>query len=78
MTPFLYRIAQAFYKNTVTKSLDLHLFFPTGEAAFFSKIFGRSFRETDLLAQSNHDKRPNGRAIALYLNRPNQPTCNVV
>ena len=45
---------------------------------FFSKIFGRSFRETDLLAQSNHDKRPNGRAIALYLNRPNQPTCNVV
>lgn len=78
MTPFLYRIAQAFYKKYGNEISRLAFVFPTGEAAFFSKIFGRSFRETDLLAQSNHDKRPNGRAIALYLNRPNQPTCNVV
>ena len=37
MTPFLYRIAKTFTKRTVTESLDLHLFFPTGEAAFFFK-----------------------------------------
>ncbi len=78
MTPFLYRIAQAFYKKYGNEISRLAFVFPNRRSGIFSKIFGRSFRETDLLAQSNHDKRPNGRAIALYLNRPNQPTCNVV
>ena len=70
MTPFLYRIAQAFYKKYGNEISRLAFVFPNRRSGiFFQKYFA---------AQSNHDKRPNGRAIALYLNRPNQPTCNVV
>ena len=73
MTPFLYRIAQAFYKKYGNEISRLAFVFPNRRSGiFFQKYLA------EVLAQSNHDKRPNGRAIALYLNRPNQPTCNVV
>ena len=78
MTPFLYRIAQAFYKKYGNEISRLAFVFPNRRSGIFFQKYLAEVSGKPIFSQSNHDKRPNGRAIALYLNRPNQPTCNVV
>ena len=74
MTPFLYRIAQAFYKKYGNEISRLAFVFPNRRSGIFFQKYLAEVSGKPIFSP----KRPNGRAIALYLNRPNQPTCNVV
>ena len=76
MTPFLYRIAQAFYKKYGNEISRLAFVFPNRRSGIFFQKYLAEVSGKPIF--SPKVTTINDRAIALYLNRPNQPTCNVV
>ena len=71
MTPFLYRIAQAFYKKYGNEISRLAFVFPNRRSGIFFQKYLAEVSGKPIFS-------PKVTTIALYLNRPNQPTCNVV